>query len=93
MLWGLGDTGKLTEDERTTLAHLRRMVETGHIIALSPQESLLAKEALTMYSRWMSFTAFLNSLRNIGLLVGGLLALWWASQGALIEWIRSVVSP
>jgi hypothetical protein len=93
MLWGSGDTSKLNEDERKTLDHLRRMVETGHIVALTPAESKLAQDALNWYGRFIGFGHILQSLRNIGLLAGGLLALWWTSQGAIVEWIRNVSSP
>lgn len=93
MLWGSGDSSKLNDDERKTLDHLRRMVETGHIVALTPAESKLAQEALSWYGRFIGFGQIMQSLRNIGLLAGGLLAIWLASRGAIAEWIKSVVAP
>lgn len=92
MFWGNGDTSKLSEDERMTLEHLRRMVETGHIVALTPVQAALAVEALSWYGRWIAVGQFLTAVRNVGLLVGGILALWWATQGQLVDWIRSVVA-
>lgn len=91
MFWGNGDSSRLTEAERETLSHIRRMVETGHVVALNPEQSRLAVEALLWYSRFIAFGHLMQSVRNIGLLVAGLMALWWASKGALTEWVQSLV--
>ena len=90
MLWGVGDSAKLNDDERRTLDHLRRMVETGHIVSLTPAESRLAQNALSWYAKFIAFGQILQSVRNVGLLIGVLLGLWWASEGALAEWVRNV---
>lgn len=93
MFWGNGDTTKLSEEERTTLGHLRRMVETGHLVALSPKESETALAAIQFYGSWLSSLRLLNSVKNVALLIGALLAIWWASQGAVLDWIKAGVGP
>lgn len=90
MFWGNGDSTKLTEEERVTLDHLRRMVETGHISALSPKESEIALAAIQFYGSWMASLRLLNSVKNVALLIGALLAIWWASQGAVAEWVKGL---
>lgn len=91
MFWGNGDSAKLADDEKKTLAHLRRMTETGHIVALSPKEVEIAISALEWYRRWSGSFQLLTSIKNVGLLVAAVLGLWWASQGAMADWIREVV--
>lgn len=90
MFWGNGDSTKLTDEERVTLDHLRRMVETGHISALSPKESEIALAAIQFYGSWMASLRLLNSVKNVALLIGALLAIWWASQGAVAEWVKGL---
>lgn len=90
MFWGNGDSAKLAEEERQTLAHLRRMTETGHIVALSPKDVEVALTALEWYRRWSGSFQLLNSIKNVGLLVAAVLGLWWATQGAVADWIRSL---
>lgn len=93
MFWGSGDSTKLSEEERVTLAHLRRMVETGHIYAMSPKESEIAIAAIQFYGSWIASLRLLNSIKNVGLLIGAVLAIWWATQGALLEWIKGAIGP
>jgi hypothetical protein len=90
MFWGNGDSSKLNDEEKTTLAHLRRMVETGHIVALTPAQAAIAVEALTWYSRWTAFAQVLVLIRNIGLLAGGILAIWWAVHSQLANWFKTI---
>lgn len=95
MFLGNGDTSKLDEPQQATLAHLRRMIETGHIVGMSPKESQVAIRAITFYSRWESTIALLGSLRNIVLLTAGGLAFWWATGGEnfITEFVRNAVQP
>lgn len=90
MFFGNGDTSKLEADEQNTLAHLRRMIETGHLIALNPKESQVALRAITFYGRWESAISLINSMRNVLVLVAGGLAFWWATGGEnfITEFIR-----
>lgn len=90
MFWGNGDSGKLSEEEKQTLDHLRRMVESGHIRALSPKESEFALEMIQFYGNWIGSLRLLNSIKNIGLLIGAVLAIWWATEGAIIQWIQGI---
>ena len=90
MFWGNGDSAKLTDEEKQTLDHLRRVVETGHLRSLSPKEVDLLMELIQFYSNWIGSFRLLNSVKNIGLLIGALLAIWWATEGAIIAWISSI---
>ena len=81
MFFGRGDTSKLDEHEAETLAHLRRMVETGHIVSLSPDQTEVALRAIDFYSSWESVFRLWRSIRNISLLIGGGLAFWWMTGG------------
>lgn len=89
MLLGRGDTSKLEDAEKTTLAHLRRMVETGHLVALNAEQSEAALRALELYSQWESVTTLGKSIRNTLLLVGFFLGLWWASHEKIALWIAT----
>jgi len=92
---GEGDTSKLEGNEQTTLAHLRRMIETHHLVALTPKESQVAIRAITFYARWESAFALVNSLRNVVFLTAGGLAFWWATGGEnfVTEFVRRSVEP
>lgn len=91
MWWGKGDTSRLEEPERVTLAHLRRLAETGHVVTLESKRSEVAVRAVDFYSNWESFFSLLNSFKNIALLVGAMLAIWWATEGFVLEYIRNAV--
>ena len=93
MFWGLGDTSKLADEEKATLNNLRRLVETQHIFALTPDQSQVALRAITFYSQWESVLRLLNSIKNIAYLVGALLAIYWATKGAAATWVLSLVTP
>lgn len=90
MFWGKGDTSELDDKEQVTLSHLRRMVETGHVEALSPDQSAVALRAIDFYSRWEQTFSAISSLRNVLILVAGGLAFWWATGGEnfITEFIR-----
>lgn len=91
MFLGKGDSSQLDEEEQKTLANLRRMIETGHIVALSPDQTKLALEMVDWFSQWRSVLRLGASMRNVGLLLAGLLSLWWAGKEQIIEFIRGVV--
>lgn len=90
MFWGRGDSSKLDEDEKKTLGHLRRLTETEHVLALDPQRSEQAIRAIAFFGQWESMLKFLNSVKNVALLVGALLAIYWATQGSIIDFIQRV---
>lgn len=92
MLTGNGDSSKLTAAELKTLTELRRMVETRHIVSLTPDQTELVLEMIDWFSQWKSVLRLADSVRNVTVLLGGLLALWWASKEQIVEWIRGVVS-
>lgn len=91
MFSGRGDSSKLNEEEKQTLDHLRRLGETGHIVHMNPDKTEVAIRAVDFYGRWEAVFALGRSIRNTGLLIGGLLALWWASQEGFTQFIRRVV--
>lgn len=93
MFWGKGDTSKLDDAAQETLAHLRRMEETGHIMALNHEQSQVAIRALTFYTRFEGTLQLVLGLKNVALLVGALLAIYWASEGWIVQKIREIVAP
>lgn len=92
MLLGKGDSSKLDEEERITLAHLRRMVETGHLRELSYDQTEMLLRALDWYSGWEGTFKTMKHTRNVLGLVGFFLVSWWASNGnpvqAIMGWFR-----
>ena len=80
MFLGHGDTSKLEEDEQRTLAHLRRMVETGHLVTLNAEQTEVALRAIDWYGQWESVFRLGKSLRNTLMLVGFFLGIWWVSS-------------
>lgn len=90
MLTGNGDSSKLTQTELKTLAEIRRMVETKHIVALNPEQTEIVLEMIDWFVQWKSALRLANSIRNIALLLAGLLMIWWTSKEALAEWVRGV---
>lgn len=88
MLWGNGDTGKLTEKERETLHELRRMVETGHIIGLTPEQSQTVIAAIKFYAAVTATSGLLAGSRNVLVFLGSMLLMWWTAKDAVIEFIK-----
>lgn len=93
MFLGKGDSSKLLEPEQTTLSHLRRMIETGHLVALNPKETDTALRAISFYGQWESALAIVSSIRNILVIAAGGLAFWWATGGEnfITDFIRRAV--
>jgi len=88
MMWGKGDTSRLGEEEITTLGQLRRMVETGHIVALNPEQSEMLKRALDWYETWESTFKLLGSIRNTAVLIGFFITIWIATEGSILDFIK-----
>ena len=91
MFWGKGDSSKLDEETTQTLAHLRRMEETGHIVALTHEQTQVALRAVIFYGQWESILRFLTSIKNVAILVGALLGIYWVSEGWIIDRIRQLL--
>lgn len=91
MLTGNGDSSKLEAKEIEVLAALRRMVETGHVVALSPSQTDLVLEMIDWFSQWKSVLRLASSLRNVALLLGGLLTVWWTTKDGIVTWLRGVI--
>lgn len=89
MFLGRGDTSKLEDDEKATLGHLRRMVETGHIVSLNADQSEVALRAIDWYSTWESAFRLGKSIRNVLILIGFFLGVWWATNDTIAQWIAS----
>lgn len=90
MLFGKGDTSKLEERESQTLADLRRMAETGHIIALNPDQSAMLLRALDWYEMWESTFKLMGAVRNTAILLGFLLTLWVTTEGTILDAIKGI---
>lgn len=88
MFLGRGDTSKLEEDEQRTLAHLRRMVETGHIVTLNAEQTEVALRAIDWYGQWESVFRLGKSLRNTLILIGFFLGIWWVSSEKIALFIE-----
>lgn len=88
MFLGRGDTSKLEEDEQRTLAHLRRMVETGHIVSLNAEQTEVALRAIDWYGQWESVFRLGKSLRNTLMLIGFFLGIWWVSSEKIALFIE-----
>ncbi len=88
MFLGRGDTSKLEEDEQRTLAHLRRMVETGHLVTLNAEQTEVALRAIDWYGQWESVFRLGKSLRNTLMLIGFFLGIWWVSSEKLALFIE-----
>lgn len=92
MFWGNGDSSKLGPSERKTLEELRRMAETGHLIALSPKESAVAIEAINFYATVRSTKTFVVASRNVLLFAGAMVGLWWAISDGMGDILQKVLS-
>lgn len=92
MFWGKGDSSKLDEETTQTLAHLRRMEETGHIVALTHEQTQVALRAVIFYGQWESVLRFFTSVKNVALLVGALLGTYWVSEGWIVDRIRQLLT-
>lgn len=93
MFWGNGDTSKLDAAQRKTLEEIRRLVETGHVIALNPEQSAVAVQAINFYAQVQAATSLLKAIRNILLLVGAIIGIWWASHDFIVSFIQKAVAP
>ena len=92
MFWGRGDTSKLDPATKKTLEQLRRLDETGHLVTLNAERAAIAIRGIEFYAQWESVLILLTRFKNVALLVGALLAIYWASEGAVVDWIRNVVN-
>lgn len=92
MFWGRGDTSQLDEHQKGVLDALRRMVETGHIQALSTEQTEVALRALNFYEKWEAAISVFRSVRNVLILIGGGLMFWWVTGGEnfVTDFIRAV---
>lgn len=90
MFWGKGDTSQLDDGAAKTLSDLRRMEETGHIVALTPEQTEMVIRALGWYEMWESTFKLLGSVRNTALLLGFLLTIWVSTEGTILQAIKGM---
>lgn len=90
MWWGRGDTSRLDEKTKDTLDHLRRLEETGHILTLDERSALVAARAVDFYGQWESALKLAASVKNVAILVGALLAIYWATEGWIFHKIMEI---
>lgn len=91
MWWGRGDTSQLNDDEKTTLGHLHRFEETGHLTTLNDRQAGVAVRAVEFYNQWESLLRLMTSFKNIAILVGALLAIYWATGDFLVTQLRTIL--
>jgi len=89
MFWGIGDSSKLSTEEKQTLDALRRLGETGHIVGLTPDQTKVAIAAITFYSNVTATTGIIAGARNVLLFLGSLCVMWWAVKDVVVQFIRS----
>lgn len=92
MLWGNGDSSKLSPDERKTLDELRRLAETGHIVGLTPEQSKVAVAAINFYAGVTATTGMLAGARNVLMFIGSICLMWWATKDVIVEFIKKAVA-
>lgn len=62
------------------------------MVTLTAEKAAIAIRGIEFYAQWESVLVLLTRFKNVALLVGALLAIYWASEGAVVDWIRSVVA-
>lgn len=92
MFWGKGDSSKLGESEQETLSELRRLVETGHIIALTPEQAATAVDAINFYATVRAVGPLFVAVRNVLLFLGSLIVMWWAGHDAVANFIAAIAA-
>lgn len=58
---------------------------------LNPDKTEVAVRAIDFFGRWEAVFALGRSIRNTGILIGALLALWWSTQEGFAELVRSAL--
>lgn len=92
MFWGNGDSSKLTPEARATLEELRRLVESGHIVGLSPDQSKQALNAINFYSAITATSGLLAGIRNVAYWVAGLGIFWWTSKDVVVAFLKTTAA-
>lgn len=92
MFWGNGDSSKLTPEERDTLDTLRRLVESGHVVALSSEQTKVALDAIRFYGAVTATTGILIGVRNVAYWVGGLTMAVWLAPDAVKGFIQAILA-
>lgn len=90
MLWGKGDSSKLSDEEKLTLQHIRRMVETGHIHDLDHDKTQTLLRALDWYSDWEGTFRTMKHVRNVIGLLAFFFVSWWATGGSPLDIIKGL---
>tara|TARA_Y100000593_G_scaffold83521_1_gene157495 strand:- start:19478 stop:19762 length:285 start_codon:yes stop_codon:yes gene_type:complete len=91
MWWGKGDSGRLDDKTKETLADLRRLEETGHLIALDARRAQIAIRAVDFYDDWESLLSMMTRVKNVAFLVGTLIGIYWAAGDWIMEKIAQAV--
>jgi hypothetical protein len=92
MFWGHGDSSKLSSDERVELDKLRRLVESGHLMALSPDQTKIALAAINFYGTVTATSGLLVGIRNVFYWVAGFAAFWWMSKDAVVTFLKTAIA-
>lgn len=89
MFWGKGDSSKLSQTEQEALAVLRRLEETGHLVALTPDQTLVALAAIRFYSNVTATSGVLAGARNVAMWIVGCLVAYWAAKDVIVNFIKT----
>lgn len=92
MFWGQGDSSKLSSEERALLEGLRRLTESGHITALSPEQTKVAIAAVNFYSAVTATSGVLVGVRNVAYWVAGFVGFWWVSKDTVVTFFKALVA-
>lgn len=92
MFFGKGDSSQLTERERETFDHIRRLDETGHIIGLDHKTSESAIRGIDAWNNFEGFFQTVTSVRNIAILIAFILATYYGAEAFLLDWIREALN-
>lgn len=87
MFLGKGDSSKLSPEEAKTLAHLRRLDETGHIVQWDERKSRAAVRAVETFERWEGVLHLGNSIRNTMVLITFFLAAYWFAGESVLNFL------
>jgi len=92
MFTGKGDTSRLSPSEVETWDDIRRLMETGHVVGLSPEQTELAIEAIRVYSSVKAATGLISSIRNVSFILAASLLAGWSYWDTFVGWLRRVVT-
>jgi hypothetical protein len=92
MFWGKGDSSKLSPESRQVLERLRELEESGHIVALTPDQTQDALRAIKFYQSVTATTGMVAGMRNVSYWLAGMVVLWWTSKDAVVAFLKHIMT-